>query len=171
MREVLKLLKKHKPKTAEEFKSKIKYPLKKLGSGAFRTTYHIKGTNLVIKFPYVDDTYCDGDYNDSCENIEHTQEEITNIRNINKKAKYKALRPFMPKIHYTDFRHGIIVMEKYKPARYGKISKLWGSFINTIIDAIEETRDTWSDLHACNLGIDELGNYKIIDLGIYCNEW
>jgi tRNA A-37 threonylcarbamoyl transferase component Bud32 len=131
-----------------------------VGSGAFRSVYRIKNTNLVIKFP---DLYEYGE--------DHSRDEV---RTIKKLYKYKVLRSYLPKIFYFDHRSSVIVMEYYDkyndrkagnphPMRtYGDIT--WERVL--IIELIAKlTGAYFGDLYNINLRLDKNKHVKFVDMG------
>lgn len=154
---VVELLKKYKPKFRSDFK-KLGLKLKFIGSGAFRNAYQIIDTNLVVKFPNDPEYY---------EDVEHSQDEIYHIRTINKNAKYKVLRPFIPKLHYANYKYGVIVMDKFQKVRYNdKAAVAVVNVLNEVMNAITGHKSGWYDLSIWNIGIDWDGAYKVLDLGL-----
>jgi hypothetical protein len=150
----------YKPRTKEEIK-KLGIKLTLLNFGAFREVFTVKGTNLVVKIPRVTTL------GSPQSNIDHAKQEIDAYRRVFKRKSLKALRPFMPKFHYMDYRSGIVVVEKYKSARYSKISNIAINIISKVIEEVTEKDATEEvDLFIPNIGTDMHGNYKFIDLGL-----
>jgi hypothetical protein len=132
-----------------------------VGFGVFRSAYHIKDTNLVIKFPQEPDkTYAKF----------HSAAEVRKIKHF---IQYKSLRPHMPKIYYYDPKSGVIVMK-----RYYKMRKTEGPLVNHWNDGEYDWRllligklikdltgKQFEDGFGSNLAVDEKNVLKIIDLG------
>ena len=101
----LRIIRKFKFATAEDAKKKL--PLVFHGEGAFRKSYRIAGTSLLIKFPVTQAN--DGSYGYWSDRA-HTRSEVRKIRML---AKYKSLRPHVPPVYYFDSKNGVIVTRFY----------------------------------------------------------
>jgi hypothetical protein len=128
--------------------------LKRLGSGAFREAYLINNA-AVVKFPI-------GDHES---NLYHSQKEIAMIRKINNKAKYRALRPFLPKVYYTDYRHGILIVERCYKLKAG-IPYIVADIIGKVFEAIINQTSWSADIEYYNVMENAEGEYRLIDLGL-----
>ena len=161
--EALRKIRTHQPTSLKNFKA-LGLLGKYVGSGVFRESYRIKGTNLIVKFPLYDamserkSAYESG--------IAHTR---TEVRRFYKLRCVKALRSHLPKIWYFDLRHGIVVMTHYaKFGGYGGWNKieLLGKIINKLIRQYAHT--TMNDIHGDNTRMaGENFNKRIVfvDLG------
>jgi tRNA A-37 threonylcarbamoyl transferase component Bud32 len=154
----LQLIKKHRPEnliTAHELGLRLIH----IGSGAFRTVYRIKNTDLVIKFP--DDE--DGE--------SHTRTEIKAIERL---YKYKVLRSHLPKVYFYDSKSGVVVMEyydKYSDHKAGNPHPMqthgdttWERIlISKLIRKL--TGVDFQDLYNSNLRLDKNQHVKFVDIG------
>lgn len=163
---IVKRLTEHRPKNEDEIKA-LGIPLWYLGEGAFRTGYKVKGVPLVIKVPMCD---CPEHYERcalECSGPNHSRIEYKVYQRIMKKRKYRALRGFLPRVHYFDDRTGIIAVQYYKP-----MSNTLGN--QKLCDMIDQfIRQTLSiggavDMKPENIGIeikDDAHQFKILDMG------
>jgi hypothetical protein len=143
--EALRRIKRHRPTSLNDFKA-LSLLGKYVGSGVFRETFRVKGTNLIVKFPLNEarserkPVYKSG--------IAHTR---TEMRRFYKLRRVKALRSHLPKIWYFDPRHGIVVMTHYaKFGGYGGRNKieLLGQVINKLMRQYAHT--PMNDIHGDN---------------------
>lgn len=159
MQRLLRLLKKHRPKTAADYRVRIGR-LVKLGEGCFRTCYLIPKTRVVIKFPISNN---DDRYEDS---LYHSRQDIRVIRDILSKARLKALRKYVPRVFYTSPKTGVIVMERL---RQRSVTKRQADAVETIFQAhVKNTEDYDSmDLadNRSNFAFDARGQIKVLDYG------
>jgi hypothetical protein len=156
--EIVTLLRTHKPKTVKDLKA-IGFSLKSIGSGAFRSCYVINNDDLrnrvVVKIPLSGWSNCD-----------HAQHEIYMIRKINKTKRYAALQPFMPRILYADYRHGIIVVPYYYALGESK-GCVAANVLSKVADAVfEDNNSDERDITSWNIRQTKEGDLKIIDLGL-----
>ena len=169
---IIDTIKTHKPKTVYDLKE-LAIRVKPIGSGAYRKAYRIIDTDIVIKFP--DSAYLEewegGEDNAYNECLDHARQEIKVIRRIETVGKYKGLRPLLPNVYYTNMRHGVIAMEYCKPLRYSSKNQAISSLISQFAYAIATGKDNkgWDDydIRRANIGINNNGAYKIIDLGLF----
>lgn len=163
-RRVLKLVGTFQPTTPEQALVNCGLGLKYIGEGAYRHTYHILGTNLVIKFPKQDGI----DGPSTC-NIQHALEEFKTISRIlkSKASRYQAIKKHMPRIYYCD-HHGVTISSKYKllpMASHRNRAKL-SDYISTILRVYD------GDLtNPGNVGVDGRGTLKILDGGMLDDQW
>ena len=157
---IISLFKKHRPKTPKEARA-LGLSLNCAGSGAFREVYVIGKKLLVVKFPLLTRSKAD--------NIDHAQHEIYVIRKINKTQKYAALRPFVPVIHYADYRHGVLLTDYYYHVGQSK-SVLVSQVLSQVADAIFDDTDNMDsvdrDVAGYNIMQTKAGMFKLIDLGL-----
>jgi len=108
LRQIVNLIKKHKPTKPEAFAAiGVTLEKKALGAGIFREAVKVKGYPLVVKFPLweeVEGALCNKD------GIEHSNAEVKKIVGL----QTSWLKKFLPKIYYHDKKHGIIVVHWYK---------------------------------------------------------
>ena len=105
IRQVINLLKKHKPKNVAEARF-IGLKLRQVGQGAFRAVYAIKDLPLVVKFP---SPYWTGQRMASC--VDHARFEIRTL----KRLSTTKMKRYLPKIYFTDWKTGVVCMKKVKP--------------------------------------------------------
>src|ERR1700675_3136620 len=156
----LKLIRQHRPENLLTV-TNLGLNLIHVGSGAFRSAYRIKDTDLVIKFPQESDKrYAKF----------HSAAEVRKIKHF---TQYKSLRPHVPKIYYHDTKTGVIVMKRYYP-----ISKSEGPLVNHHNDGEFDWRllligklikdltgKSFEDGSGSNLAVDEKNVLKFIDIG------
>lgn len=155
------------PRNADDLLEECQLPLLFLGSGSYRNTYHILGTNLVVKVPRqvsveVGEEVLEPSHE---ENVAHAREEVRAIRKVKRDKNLKALRPYMPTLHHHDRRTGLVVMDRYDhvdeavyDARSEEFEKIF-DLARTVTGVLD------CDLNQYNMGLDVEGNIKLIDLG------
>src|SRR5208283_4979132 len=117
--EALRKIRTHRPTSLNEFKT-LGLLGRYIGSGVFRESFHVRGTNLVVKFP-LNESWSDKKpkYKSG---IAHSR---TEMRRFKKLRRIKALRSHLPKIWYYDQGHGIVIMTHYaKFGGYGGWNKI-----------------------------------------------
>lgn len=146
-------IKKHRPKTYEDFaEAGVPLEIESLGEGVFRVVYRAHKLPLVVKFPLAGD----GD--------DHTRSEVRRIKAL---SKYPKMRKYLPKVYYYDSRAGIVVMKYYPPmdwhlhedASLGRLAQ------NLVKDLTGMSLD---DIHAGNVTTDtgqSNGRPIFLDLG------
>ena len=163
IKNMIALFEEHKPKTVRELKD-LGFSVKRVGSGAFRSCFIIMQKHdvencIVVKIPITKPGSTRG-------NLEHAQHEIATIRKINKQKRFTALRPFMPKILYADYRHGVIVMPYYYPVRETR-GFIVSVVLGRVADAVFDDRNNEErDISPWNIRMNKCGEYKLIDLGL-----
>ena len=146
---VVAYLKKHSNITWDDSNLKLRH----IGSGAFRDTYRVGKLPIVIKIPFNE--------------ISHARHEARVITKVMKDEKFKALRPFMPKLYYYDKKTGIIVMEYCRTMKYGPTSDAVSKIFSTLVSKLfRKPMYDESDIRGYNIGKNNNGQYKIIDLGL-----
>jgi hypothetical protein len=154
---VIDMVKKWEPTTPEMALVHCKFPLQYLGEGAYRHTFHILGTNLVIKFPLtglaVQYSY----------NKQHAKEEYRVVTRIirSKARKYKAIKKHMPKIYLCD-KNGVMIATKYKllpESAWTHRARLSDSVTNALNLCDGDLENSG------NVGVDGRGTLKILDGG------
>lgn len=165
---IIKLFNDKKPRNAKEAR-KLGLSLTYVGSGAFRSVFVVNkktiGKQLVVKFLNCDTSrYCE-----NLDNIAHAQHELTMIRKINKTQKLAALRPFIPEVHYEDFRHGVLLTDFYYRLVSAKrviVRKILDQVAEAVLGAIEDTEYDSRDIAHYNIMQTKDGEFKLIDLGL-----
>ena|SRR5271166_1351420 len=134
-----------------------------LGCGAFRQSFRIRGTSLIVKFPLNESTGHKPVYKSG---IGHSR---TEMRRYKKLHHVKALRPHLPKVWYYDAKHGVIVMTHYaKLGGYGGWTRigLMGNVIRKLI--LQICRTAMNDINGDNIRMAG-GKYNkrliFVDLG------
>src|ERR1017187_127468 len=114
-RRALHLIRKHQPGTLLET-SQLGLVLVHHGEGAFRKSYRIAGTSLLMKFPQTSGESSSkyGYMSDRC----HTRSEVRKIRVL---SQFKSLRRHVPPVYYFNSRHGVIVTKFYPKQSEWKI--------------------------------------------------
>lgn len=96
---VLRRVKKHNPARPEDFKP-LGILLEKLGAGAFRAVYRVKGCPLVVKFPMPG--------TDFVVNKIHSRTELGRIKKF---RRYGWMRKYLPKVYYHNSKTGVSIIE------------------------------------------------------------
>ena len=120
--------------------------------GAFRRTYRIWGTGLVIKFPREDWKERSADMS-----ILHTQDEVKKIRALN---EFKVMRQYLPPVYYYNHRDGVMVTDYYPKV---SPSKNLGPMFSELLFAY--TGVEVGDLFGDNIRCKRNGEPVIVDLG------
>lgn len=159
--DIVAILKHSKPTDISQLK-KMGLKFTRLGSGAFRTAYHNLEADVVIKFP----SKCEeADCDDECleSGIDHSCTEIRSIKAILKDKESLPLHRYMPKILYYSKATGIIMTHFYEVRGYDKKTS---EIVQIIEDLAYDLGYSNNDIHPWNVGMDEDGQYKILDCGI-----
>lgn len=158
---VIRRIERSKPTTAQEILDNCELPLQYIGGGAYRDTYHVIGTSVVIKVPRTGP----GDSKTE-QNIQHSRDEFKMWHRIRKsKRKFRPLRKYLPEIIYYNSTTGIMVCRKYEKAKRNRSA-------NALIVELEQTvttimGTTYADIHYGNLAVDKAGKFRIIDMGLF----
>lgn len=107
IKQVINLLKKHKPKNAIEARG-IGLRLRQIGQGAYRAVYAVRDLPLVVKFPT---PYWSSSGMKSA--IDHARFEIRTL----KRLSTTKMKQYLPKIYFTNWKTGVVCMKKVKPLR------------------------------------------------------
>ena len=149
------------PRTVKEF-AKFGLTLKHIGSGGYRKAYEIVGYGLIIKIPITGDENLGYDQSDA----DHSRTEWNAYRKIKLRAKYKKLKPYLPKI-YLCSNEGIILMKKYSRSEYAPYKKEFQQIKKTFRSFIKSKS---YDIKWYNIRVNSKGKLKIIDLGRFSEE-
>jgi hypothetical protein len=161
VRAVVKILRKHKPKTADQAIA-AGIPLKFFGEGCSRQVFRVSGLKMVVKFPMAC-TDPKGN-NTASYNLRHAQQEIRAFRRIRKMKSGAHIRKHLPEVYYEDARRGVIAMKQYRRHSCMDFESLKAECLNNylrIFFCVDEVNDYGGD----NFGIEN-GVLKILDLGI-----
>lgn len=157
---IVELFKKHKPTTAKEIR-KLGIKMHKITSGAFRDVYVFNDLPLVVKIPRTNWEHTPN------ENLEHAQDEIKAYKAVFKKKALKALRPFMPQFYYMDYKHGVVLAEKYRRLSESRVTNIIQNLFGQLLEELTALDPNYDlDIHSANIAKDAYGNYKFIDLGM-----
>lgn len=166
VKKIIKYFNDNHPVTKEVVEKSCKVKLTPVsGSGAYRRTYLVDDLPIVIKFP----NYSGG-------SVKHSRAEIKTITKITKsKRKYLQLKRYMPELLYSNLKTGVIIMKKYKPYDYTHdhvvIAELITQLVNQLwLNLPENTSCDSADVCYNNIGADENGNPKLLDLGYFMQE-
>lgn len=134
-RHALRLIRKHQPKTLEEAQALGMGALVEVGQGAFRTAYHIYGTNLLIKFPLqcryrIEEVSNGPEVWHSKEGKNHTRMEVKKIRAL---SEFPVMRKHLPPLYYYNGRDGVLVTKYYPKTKW-----IQQSFHRLITEMIKE---------------------------------
>lgn len=124
--------------------------LRYLGEGSFRVAFEIIDYPLIVKVPL---TSC---YSD----MHHANEEWNWIEKVDRYPQYRALRKYMPKVYYFDEDCGLMIMRKYQRV---KVS-LGTAALDRLV--LQTTGATGHDIGSNNMGKDDKGNLKILDVAL-----
>lgn len=153
--ELIKLFEKYNFKSVEKAK-KAGLKLTYIGSGAFREAYRIGKLPVIVKFPY--------------SSSEHSRREISIISKINRQNKYEYLRPYVPKIYYSNPKTGVIIMEQCKPFK-SEITGKYELACKVLRDLVMSLFGPFAsdDLYCSNLGYSLAYDkqLKILDFGLF----
>lgn len=147
------------PRNLEDVEN-MGYTLKPIGDGAYRRVYKVGNLPIVVKVPYHTGGSC----------RRHSIAEWRAVKRIDKYKKYVELKPFVPTIYYCDQKTGIMIVHYYKPAplRFRKaVAKLFEVYLPKIWPHARKGKWATVDIHSSNVGIDEDGIPKVIDLGYF----
>jgi hypothetical protein len=158
---VIRRLMRHMPKDAQEMLDYCGLPLQHIGCGQFRAAYHVLGTSLIVKVPHKGRTRKRTE-----ENVQHSRDEYTVWKRMRASIrKFKALKRYMPELVYYNSLTGIIVVRKYDKLPYSKEHNALIRELELTVTSVMKTKE--ADIHYGNLGRDEDGNVKIIDMGLF----
>lgn len=152
----LRKIRKHNPKNLLET-SQLGLVLAHHGEGAFRKTYRIAGTTLLIKFPITQDPAAKWSYRTD---HEHSRSEVRKIRTM---QTVLCLRKHVPPVYYSDSQSGVIVTKFYPRKAAYKVESAMNRLLSDLIRQLTGVRldDTMGD----NLKVDERGRLIFVDLG------
>lgn len=157
---IIRVLQKKQHRTGQELLD-LGLPLQFVAEGQFREVYHIVGTSIVVKIPRV--RGCS--HRTHKKNVAHATTEYRAWRRIMSRG-YTEIRPYMPEILYHNKATGLVLMRQYRPVpRLKKNRETLSRLGRSISRIVAETR--FPDVHAGNAGIDEDGNIRLIDLGLF----
>lgn len=169
VRKVVNRLRMWEPRNESDALRVCELPLHFLGEGAFRTAYSIIGTPLILKIPQLLDGSEAYDYEGDEINIGHAAVEYRTYRRIlfSKDRAIKQLHPYMPDIYYFHEATGVTLMHRYELLR-GKGAASKRREIQHLFSDTLGVCD--ADFHSENVGVDEHGKIKLLDLGCL-EEW
>jgi hypothetical protein len=126
------------------------YRLRPLSEGAYRETFLIHGTDIVVKIPLGKGSYG------------HARKEFERIATF---RKYKSLRKHMPKVYHFDPLTHVTCMRYYPKGR--KLSERAVCAFSEVLDNIvyELTGHAMQDIQADNVRYHK-GTLIFIDLGL-----
>lgn len=156
---VIERLKRYRPDCPEQLLMDCRLPLLLLNWGAYRNCWEVIGTGLVIKLVGQDQHVKKA--------LTHTRIEVNAHRKLVSDPDFAQFRKYMPKIHYSDTKHGLVVMEKYKAVTKGWARKNRGLMEKLEADLLEyfEQVDLSPGAKYRNFGLDKKGRLVVIDLG------
>lgn len=155
--QIIRRLKRLKPKTLLDTLNNCYLPLQFLFSGSFRDVYHIVGTRLVVKIP----NNCFGEE----DSASHSQAEVKWVKRLRAK-KYAAFHKYLPRIYYAN-KHGVILMRRYYEMENTKLTR---KLCETLEEDLKENVKQLNyelDIRTDNMGRDEKGRPVILDLGLF----
>jgi len=149
-------LKYHRPTTAKAFEELLGRDLIRIDSGCFREVFAIQGTRLVVKIPFTE-------RNEHHYSLVHARREIRRVKQVLRNKKYRALWRYVPKIYYSDYATGIVVMTLLN--KVGKVSKEAEKTVDNLMEDTFSCIGHQADAEYTNLGYDGRGQIKILDWG------
>lgn len=149
---ILKIIRRRKPTTVDEFEAVLGLDLISIGRGSFREVYNIFGTRLVVKIPL------EGDYDRI-----HSRREIRRIRQVLRRKNLTYVRRYVPKVYYVDYKNGILIVEQLQ--KIGKITRATEDVICHLLEDTFPCINNDSDADSKNLGLDGRGQIKVLDWG------
>lgn len=162
VRKLVSRMRRQKPQNIDQVLTTTGATVQYLNGGAFRNVFAVHGLPVVIKVP-LDMEDEDSGAGMSC--MDHARAEWDHYWSIKTDKDYKMLREYLPEFHYFDYQTGLAVMQRYKPLQRYKGSD---KDIRKLDDAIRcAFGSTDPDVYRCNLGQDEHGAIKFIDLGMF----
>ena len=133
-----------------------------LGSGAYRRVYKLCGIPLVVKFPLTEL---------ECDKKHSVLEYKAWGRIIRGQRKYKKLIPYLPKMYFIDDTTGVLISQYCTPLNHSRMKSYARQIAAMVGDIVDLTWDGrmygTKDMHYENMGIDEHGQIKIIDMGFF----
>lgn len=134
-----------------------------IGEGAFRKSYRIVGTSLLIKFP-IWEKRNDGagvehedDYIGKC----HTRAEVRKIKAL---KKFPCMRAHLPPVYYYSAKDGVMVTKYFKPLIGWRRDTNMSRVVSKTIK--ELTKITLDDISGDNVKFDrEKSSLIFVDLG------
>lgn len=152
--EVVKRMKRHKPKNAKACIALCKLNLVHVGSGCAREVYRVGNLPVVIKFS-----------KEMIDRRSQAWKEHCAYQKIMRSPSLSKLRTLMPRIYYYSYKTGNAVVRYYQPASCEATDKVH----KCVHKALKNTKALLyaGDLHQDNTGMTKCGRPKIIDLGLF----
>lgn len=144
------LIDKKQPKNESQLMRDCHVGLRYRGEGTFRVAFEVIDYPLVVKVPL---TNC---YSD----LHHANEEWDWIEKVDREPQYRALRKYMPKVYYFDEDCGLMIMRKYEWVRFSSETVALDKLV------LDVTGATGHDIGSNNMGKDDKGNLKILDVAL-----
>lgn len=164
--EIIEKLENYLPTTERDLMVDCELPLKFLGEGAYRITYSVVGTDMVVKIPSKQKIVNDDNTESPSYCVSHALHELRSISRIKRKnSKFKFLQPYLPEIYFTDENTGVILMKRY----FGIGSNKYRNLIEQLEEKVREVSYCdYSDIdNSGNFGVDRQGKLKLIDFGCF----
>jgi hypothetical protein len=142
-----------------------------LDLGAYRKVYKLSDFPLVVKFPIHIPN--EEGFEEDCQ---HSVLEYKAYKKILSRNRiYARLIPYLPKLYYINPKTGVLLSHYYRPILNTKFRKLGDSIALLLSDIVELSwkrveklkPNSELDVHSGNLGLDENGRIKIIDMGYF----
>ena len=145
-RRALRIIRKVQPKNLLEASEALGMTLIHAGTGAFRSTYRIYGSSLLIKFPI------------DREGKNHTRMEVKKIRAL---QKFPMWHKHLPPIHYFNGRDGVMVTKFYPKGKHPEYAR------NMLIGELTKwfCGVSLGDIGPDNIRSDGDDNLILLDLG------
>ena len=160
VRAVVKILRKHTPKTAEQAIA-AGIPLKYFDEGCSRQVFRVSGLKMVVKFPMA---CTDPKGNTASYNLRHARQEIRGFRRIRKLKSGAHIKKHLPEIYYEDARRGVIAMKMYRRHTYRDYESPKAECLSNYLSIFFCCGEN-NDYGGNNFGIEN-SVMKILDLGI-----
>ena len=117
--------------------------------------FHIPKTNIVIKFPSLEEN--------STVSRSHSRREIRRIKQVLRLRRYRHFRRYVPKIFYVDYQNGVLMMELLYEV--GKASRPVEKIIDQMLADSFPCLGHRADATGDNLGVNVRGQIKVLDWG------
>lgn len=151
--DIVSVLHRKKPRTAEDILKLCNLPLKWVASGSFRDVYKIVGAPHVIKVPIGKD------------GKRHAAQEHRALVRLKTHRHFARLWSKLPRIDYYEPSTGLILMPFYKAVSPRPKNLELMNQIEDLVVILVNTHPDLGDEKWDNYGWDDEGNLRIVDLG------
>lgn len=172
--EIVRRLEFHEPKEVRTVMRYCKLPLRFIADGAYRDTFNVIGTPVILKIPrtpletnylYDAKTCKSSEEEVSNDNVDHARIEFKLIDRIKKYKKFEFLRPFLPEIYHANVKTGVSLVKRYYKIGSKQHQKVIDDLEKKIKKAMNVSKFGSIDLHPGNFAEDKDGSLRLIDFG------